>query len=81
MRWPRPRFTLRRLMAMVAIVAFELALGSFLYDEARRAVTRATVPWVETGVELAFLNLLIGGPVWVFLREIEPQNGPKGRRL
>jgi len=76
---PRPRFTVRRLMVVVAIAGFESGLGSFLYHEAQAGDGAAT-PWFETGVQLAFLNLLIGGPFWLFLRAIASQNGSTVRK-
>jgi len=81
MRLPRPRFTVQRMMVVVAIVAFELSLGSFLYHEvqARKGTNDAFLAWVETGFELAFLNLLIGGPFWLFLRALEQQNATTDR--
>ena len=65
MPWPRPRWTVRRLMALVAIAAVELAMISMLRDGAGQAALQAPV---ETAIQLAFLNLLIAGPAWVFLR-------------
>jgi hypothetical protein len=61
-------------MIAIAIVAFELGLGLFLHNEAQRAISDVIVPWAQTGVQLAFLNLLIGGPAWVFMRAIGRQN-------
>ena len=65
MAWPGPRWTVRRLMALVAIVAVELAAGSMLRQGAGQAARPAPV---ETGIQLAFLNLLVAVPAFVFLR-------------
>lgn len=63
-------------MAVIAITAFEVGLGSFLYREACQFNRGATAPWAEAAVQLAFLNLLTGGPVWLFMRALESDPAP-----
>jgi hypothetical protein len=70
MRVPHPRFTLRWLMVMVAIAGFEFGLWSFLGREALRAGSHLDW-WSEVAIQLAFLNLLIGGPACVFFWAIQ----------
>jgi hypothetical protein len=65
MRLSRPRFTVRRLMVAVAIVASELGCGLFLQREVRQPDSRMDL-WSETVLNLAFLNLLISGPACIF---------------
>jgi hypothetical protein len=82
MRLPRLRFTVRRLMVLQALMAFELGLGSFLVHKTRRDFKDVGTRWAETGVQLAFLNVLIGGPAWLLLWAVNTQhcdNGPSRR--
>ena len=59
MRLPRPRFTLRRLMLAVAILA--LLLGVWLWGERRRARFSALAGWHERQV-LWNLCVIVGYP-------------------
>jgi hypothetical protein len=67
---PRLRFTVRRLMVTVAIVAVELGFALFLQREGCNPIGNPDVPmneWVKMGILLAFLNIFIVLPACIFV--------------
>jgi hypothetical protein len=60
------QFTIRRLM----VVGVELGVASWIHRETIQHSSRP-FPWVETGISLVFLNLLIGGPASILVWGIE----------
>jgi len=69
MRLPHLQFTLRRMMVVVAILTLEIAFGSAIYHTPRPL--HGPSLWFETVVDLAFANLLVIGPAWVFYQAIK----------
>jgi hypothetical protein len=67
MRLARLRFTVRRLMVAVAIVAIELGCGSFIHRHLFCGDISAIACWVDTCIQLVFANLLIGVPACIFV--------------
>ncbi len=64
---PRLRFTIRRLMIAVVIVAVELGCGLFIHREVNHSDLSVFAWWIETGIQLAFANLLIGISAYIFV--------------
>jgi hypothetical protein len=66
MSLPRLRFTIRRLMDAVAIVALELGCGLYLQRTASNPDIH--LPWwLSMGLQLGFVNLVIVAPACMFV--------------
>jgi hypothetical protein len=66
MKLSRPRFTVRRLMIAVAVVAVELACWSFLQGETILFST-GVAWWIGMGINMIYLNIIISIILFVFI--------------
>lgn len=67
MQPPRSWFTVRNLMAAVAIMAFELGFGSFIHRHLYCGDICVIACWIDTCIQLFFVNIFIELPTCIFV--------------